>query len=491
MRASFDAAPRRGSRPSFSTIRRTRLRGRRRPASSPTRSRSPRDRRGRSSTTSRTATSSSTGASRGASSPSRVRATSASSCSRCRRATGWRAGGSASSSATPSSSGGSRPLQDHVRAGMFTPVQEAAIAALSGPQDTVVERTARYEARRDRVVARVGRPRGAVRGHVLRVDPLAGRRDGRVVARGAPARGRAGEGLRAERRRCGAALGRAHRRVDRRGPRTARPRARRIGRTALAAVSGRDHARWRCCGASSSFSPVSPSCPPSRSRQRKARSRMHGAVTNVVDGDTVDVRLDGGKLERVRLIGLDTPEAGTCRRVGSDVGSPAARRAGESRTARRCDPGDARPLRPSARLRLAPGRPRPRLPPAGRRARTRLCLRPGVRAARGVQARRGARPPAPPDLRSATERRGLRPVVPRSVASRRRRRISTAPTSSTVASVSSRPTRMASMGTTTASAARAKGGVRSGLLQQPAGDRRLQGQRPTPRRPPDSRRRMG
>jgi micrococcal nuclease len=39
---------------------------------------------------------------------------------------------------------------------------------------------------------------------------------------------------------------------------------------------------------------------------------VHGTVTRVVDGDTVDVRTDGGPLERVRLIGIDTPERGQC-----------------------------------------------------------------------------------------------------------------------------------------------------------------------------------
>jgi L-glutamine---4-(methylsulfanyl)-2-oxobutanoate aminotransferase len=47
-------------------------------------------------------------------------------------------------------------LQDHVRAGIFVPVQQASIAALTGPQDTVAERVALYEARRDRVLAAVG-----------------------------------------------------------------------------------------------------------------------------------------------------------------------------------------------------------------------------------------------------------------------------------------------------------------------------------------------
>ena len=43
-------------------------------------------------------------------------------------------------------------IQDHARAGIFVAVQEAGIAALSGPQDSVEERRARYEARRNRVL---------------------------------------------------------------------------------------------------------------------------------------------------------------------------------------------------------------------------------------------------------------------------------------------------------------------------------------------------
>jgi L-glutamine---4-(methylsulfanyl)-2-oxobutanoate aminotransferase len=44
-------------------------------------------------------------------------------------------------------------LQEHVRAGIFVALQRAAIAALTGPQETVSERRALYEARRDRVFA--------------------------------------------------------------------------------------------------------------------------------------------------------------------------------------------------------------------------------------------------------------------------------------------------------------------------------------------------
>jgi L-glutamine---4-(methylsulfanyl)-2-oxobutanoate aminotransferase len=46
-------------------------------------------------------------------------------------------------------------LADHVRAGVFRPVQEAGVAALTGAQESVEERRAIYEARRDRVVAAV------------------------------------------------------------------------------------------------------------------------------------------------------------------------------------------------------------------------------------------------------------------------------------------------------------------------------------------------
>ena len=44
-------------------------------------------------------------------------------------------------------------LQSHVFAGIFAPVQLAGLAALTGPQETVEERRALYQARRDRAVA--------------------------------------------------------------------------------------------------------------------------------------------------------------------------------------------------------------------------------------------------------------------------------------------------------------------------------------------------
>jgi L-glutamine---4-(methylsulfanyl)-2-oxobutanoate aminotransferase len=43
-------------------------------------------------------------------------------------------------------------MSDHSRVGIFAPLQEAAIAALDGPQDSLEERRAAYERRRDAVV---------------------------------------------------------------------------------------------------------------------------------------------------------------------------------------------------------------------------------------------------------------------------------------------------------------------------------------------------
>jgi aminotransferase len=53
-------------------------------------------------------------------------------------------------------------LQNHQFAGIFLPVQEAGVAALTGPQVSVEERRATYERRRDRAVAalRACTPRG-------------------------------------------------------------------------------------------------------------------------------------------------------------------------------------------------------------------------------------------------------------------------------------------------------------------------------------------
>jgi aminotransferase len=43
-------------------------------------------------------------------------------------------------------------ISDHTRVGIFAPLQHAAIAALTGPQDSVSERVATYQRRRDRVL---------------------------------------------------------------------------------------------------------------------------------------------------------------------------------------------------------------------------------------------------------------------------------------------------------------------------------------------------
>jgi aminotransferase len=47
-------------------------------------------------------------------------------------------------------------LNDHCRVGIFRPIQEACIAALAGPQDSVSERRDTYQRRRDVVVDALG-----------------------------------------------------------------------------------------------------------------------------------------------------------------------------------------------------------------------------------------------------------------------------------------------------------------------------------------------
>jgi micrococcal nuclease len=42
------------------------------------------------------------------------------------------------------------------------------------------------------------------------------------------------------------------------------------------------------------------------------RYTLTGTVSRVVDGDTLEVVLTGGKRERVRLLGIDAPERGSC-----------------------------------------------------------------------------------------------------------------------------------------------------------------------------------
>jgi endonuclease YncB( thermonuclease family) len=45
--------------------------------------------------------------------------------------------------------------------------------------------------------------------------------------------------------------------------------------------------------------------------ERAAWFKLHGKTTRVVDGDTIRVRV-GAREEKVRLIGIDTPEVGQC-----------------------------------------------------------------------------------------------------------------------------------------------------------------------------------
>ncbi len=55
--------------------------------------------------------------------------------------------------------------------------------------------------------------------------------------------------------------------------------------------------------------PCSTARPGGGDRPRPPKAvRFKGRVTDVVDGDTIDVRKPGGRTERIRILGIDTPE---------------------------------------------------------------------------------------------------------------------------------------------------------------------------------------
>jgi micrococcal nuclease len=68
---------------------------------------------------------------------------------------------------------------------------------------------------------------------------------------------------------------------------------------------------------------------------REGAFTLRGTVTYVVDGDTLSVHLDDGRSERVRLIGIDTPERGGC--LSGRATGQARRLAGDQRVVLRGD----------------------------------------------------------------------------------------------------------------------------------------------------------
>ena len=103
-------------------------------------------------------------------------------------------------------------LQDHAFAGIFRPIQEAGIAALTGPQDSVEERRATYERRRDRALAALAGIELQSEGTFFVWFRLPDGVTADQPARRAPGRGRAGRRLRRPWRRLGKALAGGQRR---------------------------------------------------------------------------------------------------------------------------------------------------------------------------------------------------------------------------------------------------------------------------------------
>jgi hypothetical protein len=127
--------------------------------------------------------------------------------------------------------------------------------------------------------------------------------------------------------------------------------------------------------------------------------KLKGRVTDVVDGDTLDVRLRGGRSERVRLIGIDTPEVYGGAECGGRQASAAMRRIVEGRRVRlRTDPSQSRRDR-YGRL-LAYGI---------RRGGASLQSRSSAPAGRGLRLRRPPVPPCAPVPPRRGEGEGRRP----------------------------------------------------------------------------------
>ncbi|MEN0014249.1 MAG: thermonuclease family protein [Solirubrobacteraceae bacterium] len=68
-----------------------------------------------------------------------------------------------------------------------------------------------------------------------------------------------------------------------------------------------------------------------------AHDPLRGRVVHVVDGDTIDARLSDGSIQRVRLIGIDTPEKFTTRAGHVECGGEDASRATRTIAARWLD----------------------------------------------------------------------------------------------------------------------------------------------------------
>jgi len=75
-----------------------------------------------------------------------------------------------------------------------------------------------------------------------------------------------------------------------------------------------------------SSSPIRPVVGPTPPPPAGSPTKLSGRVINVVDGDTIDVRLNRGKVDRVRLLGIDTPEVYNGPECGGSIASAEMRR---------------------------------------------------------------------------------------------------------------------------------------------------------------------
>jgi hypothetical protein len=104
--------------------------------------------------------------------------------------------------------------------------------------------------------------------------------------------------------------------------------------------------------------PCSTAKPGGKSPGKPKTVKFRGRVTSVVDGDTIDVRKPGGGSERIRVLGIDTPEVYGGVECGGRAASSLMKRLARGKVSVKTDPKQAKRDRYGRLLRPARGRPK-------------------------------------------------------------------------------------------------------------------------------------
>jgi endonuclease YncB( thermonuclease family) len=88
--------------------------------------------------------------------------------------------------------------------------------------------------------------------------------------------------------------------------------------------------------------PCSTAKPGGKSPGKPKTVKFRGRVTTVVDGDTIDVRKPGGGSERIRILGIDTPEVYGGVECGGRAASSLMKRLARGKVSVKTDPKQAK-----------------------------------------------------------------------------------------------------------------------------------------------------